>query len=194
MWIALHQCTCLLNVLYCTYENKIWTQTNILCPLIPTSMLFVFVFPTFNPAPWISTFTSSTINNFPLKEWPWPKKETRQSIRRTLCFDYENYNSGSACSTPFVSAPSSPGRGPLPGYFFSAPSSPMHHFLLVLRRCSVGQSEARFVFFFRWLWVTVKPWSCQSFDLLKRSIGRDGQVCWRSYMLQIRGDTNDWRD
>ncbi|KAG2324605.1 hypothetical protein Bca4012_039126 [Brassica carinata] len=36
---------------------------------------------------------------------------------------------GSACSTPFVSAPSSPGRGPPPGYFFSAPSSPMHFFL-----------------------------------------------------------------
>ncbi|KAF8117882.1 hypothetical protein N665_0008s0222 [Sinapis alba] len=35
----------------------------------------------------------------------------------------------SACSTPFVSAPSSPGRGPPPGYFFSAPSSPMHFFL-----------------------------------------------------------------
>ncbi|XP_010544983.1 PREDICTED: uncharacterized protein LOC104817469 [Tarenaya hassleriana] len=36
---------------------------------------------------------------------------------------------GSACSTPFVSAPSSPGRGPSPGYFFSAPASPMHFVL-----------------------------------------------------------------
>ncbi|KAG2258953.1 hypothetical protein Bca52824_078247 [Brassica carinata] len=36
---------------------------------------------------------------------------------------------GSACSTPFVSAPSSPGRDPPPGYFFSAPSSPIHFFL-----------------------------------------------------------------
>ncbi|ESQ43815.1 hypothetical protein EUTSA_v10006025mg [Eutrema salsugineum] len=43
---------------------------------------------------------------------------------------------GSACSTPFVSAPSSPGRGPPPGYFFSAPSSPMHFFL-----CSAAPSE-----------------------------------------------------
>ncbi|CAA7030513.1 unnamed protein product [Microthlaspi erraticum] len=43
---------------------------------------------------------------------------------------------GSACSTPFVSAPSSPGRGPPPGYFFSAPSSPMHFFL-----CSASSSE-----------------------------------------------------
>ncbi|XP_010559223.1 PREDICTED: uncharacterized protein LOC104827699 [Tarenaya hassleriana] len=36
---------------------------------------------------------------------------------------------GSACSTPFVSAPSSPGRDPSPGYFFSAPASPMHFVL-----------------------------------------------------------------
>ncbi|KAG4911297.1 hypothetical protein AAZX31_20G225000 [Glycine max] len=32
----------------------------------------------------------------------------------------------STCSTPYVSAPSSPGRGPLPGFFYSAPASPMH--------------------------------------------------------------------
>ncbi|KAF3521314.1 hypothetical protein F2Q69_00049745 [Brassica cretica] len=41
----------------------------------------------------------------------------------------DDLGSGSACSTPFVSAPSSPGRNPPPGYFFSAPSSPMHFFL-----------------------------------------------------------------
>ncbi|KFK35431.1 hypothetical protein AALP_AA5G283600 [Arabis alpina] len=45
----------------------------------------------------------------------------------------DDFGSGSACSTPFVSAPSSPGRGPPQappqGYFFSAPSSPMHFFL-----------------------------------------------------------------
>ncbi|CAA0828248.1 Protein of unknown function (DUF1645 [Striga hermonthica] len=34
----------------------------------------------------------------------------------------------SSCSTPFVSAPSSPGHGPS-GYFFSAPASPMHYLL-----------------------------------------------------------------
>lgn len=34
----------------------------------------------------------------------------------------------SACSTPYVSAPSSPGRGPT-GYYFSAPASPMHFVL-----------------------------------------------------------------
>lgn len=34
----------------------------------------------------------------------------------------------STCSTPFVSAPSSPGNGPS-GYFFSAPASPMHFLL-----------------------------------------------------------------
>ncbi|XP_022156495.1 uncharacterized protein LOC111023375 [Momordica charantia] len=32
----------------------------------------------------------------------------------------------SACSTPYVSAPSSPGRGPVSGFFYSAPASPMH--------------------------------------------------------------------
>ncbi|GLU16782.1 hypothetical protein SLE2022_331970 [Rubroshorea leprosula] len=36
----------------------------------------------------------------------------------------------SACSTPYVSAPSSPGRGTTPGYFYSAPASPMHFVLL----------------------------------------------------------------
>ncbi|KAF3574489.1 hypothetical protein F2Q69_00062481 [Brassica cretica] len=41
----------------------------------------------------------------------------------------DDLGSGSACSTPFVSAPSSPGRDPPPGYFFSAPSSPIHFFL-----------------------------------------------------------------
>ncbi|KAI3755034.1 hypothetical protein L1987_54827 [Smallanthus sonchifolius] len=39
----------------------------------------------------------------------------------------------SACSTPFVSAPSSPGRGPPTsyggGYFYSAPASPIHFML-----------------------------------------------------------------
>ncbi|KAF8401366.1 hypothetical protein HHK36_012302 [Tetracentron sinense] len=34
----------------------------------------------------------------------------------------------STCSTPYVSAPSSPGRGPS-GYYFSAPASPMHFVL-----------------------------------------------------------------
>ena len=37
----------------------------------------------------------------------------------------------SSCSTPFASAPSSPGRSPVfgGGYFFSAPASPIHHLL-----------------------------------------------------------------
>ncbi|PPS00253.1 hypothetical protein GOBAR_AA20417 [Gossypium barbadense] len=35
----------------------------------------------------------------------------------------------STCSSPYVSAPSSPGRGPTSGYFFSAPASPMHFIL-----------------------------------------------------------------
>ncbi|GLU07299.1 hypothetical protein SLE2022_242620 [Rubroshorea leprosula] len=36
----------------------------------------------------------------------------------------------SSCSTPYVSAPSSPGRDPTVGYFYSAPASPMHFMLL----------------------------------------------------------------
>ncbi|XP_021904412.1 uncharacterized protein LOC110819498 isoform X2 [Carica papaya] len=35
----------------------------------------------------------------------------------------------STCSTPYVSAPSSPGRGAPTGYFYSAPASPMHFML-----------------------------------------------------------------
>ncbi|KAK1354282.1 Neuroguidin like [Heracleum sosnowskyi] len=35
----------------------------------------------------------------------------------------------STCSTPYVSAPSSPGRNNPSGYFFSAPASPMHYVL-----------------------------------------------------------------
>ncbi|XP_068659955.1 uncharacterized protein [Aristolochia californica] len=35
----------------------------------------------------------------------------------------------SSCSTPYVSAPSSPGRGLSTGFFFSAPASPMHYVL-----------------------------------------------------------------
>ncbi|KAM1442652.1 hypothetical protein ACFX1T_010207 [Malus domestica] len=38
---------------------------------------------------------------------------------------FEDYDS--TCSTPYVSAPSSPGRsGPVSGFFYSAPASPMH--------------------------------------------------------------------
>ncbi|KAM7275863.1 hypothetical protein ACFE04_017729 [Oxalis oulophora] len=45
----------------------------------------------------------------------------------------------STCSTPYVSAPSSPGRGLPPshhGYFFSAPASPMHFVLSSSATCS----------------------------------------------------------
>ncbi|KAK7269416.1 hypothetical protein RIF29_22142 [Crotalaria pallida] len=38
---------------------------------------------------------------------------------------FEDYDS--TCSTPYVSAPSSPGRGPpMSGFYYSAPASPMH--------------------------------------------------------------------
>ncbi|XP_038975615.1 uncharacterized protein LOC120106662 [Phoenix dactylifera] len=46
----------------------------------------------------------------------------------------------SSCSTPYVSAPSSPGRsGVAGGYFFSAPTSPMHFIL-----SSAGSGGGRF--------------------------------------------------
>ena len=48
--------------------------------------------------------------------------ETSNSNNGDLFF--EDFDS--TCSTPYVSAPSSPGRGPLPGFFYSAPASPMH--------------------------------------------------------------------
>uniref|UniRef100_A0A0D9VT43 Uncharacterized protein n=1 Tax=Leersia perrieri TaxID=77586 RepID=A0A0D9VT43_9ORYZ len=46
----------------------------------------------------------------------------------------------SSCSTPFASAPSSPGRSPPigGGYFFSAPASPIHHLLLSSSSASSG--------------------------------------------------------
>jgi hypothetical protein len=52
----------------------------------------------------------------------------------------------STCSTPFASAPSSPGRSPAiygvggGGYFFSAPASPIHH-LLLSSSCSASAAQ-----------------------------------------------------
>ncbi|KAL0391154.1 UNVERIFIED_CONTAM: hypothetical protein Scaly_0472500 [Sesamum calycinum] len=50
----------------------------------------------------------------------------------------------STCSTPFVSAPSSPGHGPS-GYFFSAPASPMH-FLLSNAKTKASSTDYEPVF------------------------------------------------
>ncbi|XP_010268046.1 PREDICTED: uncharacterized protein LOC104605121 [Nelumbo nucifera] len=47
----------------------------------------------------------------------------------------------STCSTPYVSAPSSPGRGPN-GYFYSAPASPMH---FVLSSAPASSSASAFI-------------------------------------------------
>jgi hypothetical protein len=51
----------------------------------------------------------------------------------------------SSCSTPFASAPSSPGRpqalGGGGGYFFSAPASPIHH-LLLSTSCSASATPS----------------------------------------------------
>ncbi|KAK8588207.1 hypothetical protein V6N13_087152 [Hibiscus sabdariffa] len=65
-----------------------------------------------------------------------------QNLHNTQTSSSSSYNDGdhtetprfsedfdSTCSTPYVSAPSSPGRGPTSGYFFSAPASPMHFIL-----------------------------------------------------------------
>ncbi|XP_031288111.1 uncharacterized protein LOC116146805 [Pistacia vera] len=52
----------------------------------------------------------------------------------------------STCSTPYVSAPSSPGRGPVTtGYFFSAPASPMHFVLSSASSASRHPSESSFL-------------------------------------------------
>ncbi|PON48251.1 hypothetical protein PanWU01x14_239010 [Parasponia andersonii] len=52
---------------------------------------------------------------------------------------FEDFDS--ACSTPYVSAPSSPGRGPVSGFFYSAPASPMH-FVLASSSVSFAQSSS----------------------------------------------------
>ncbi|XP_059652326.1 uncharacterized protein LOC132299613 [Cornus florida] len=57
------------------------------------------------------------------------------------CFD----DIDSACSTPYVSAPSSPGRGPPlagAGFFYSAPASPMHFMLSSSPNSPSNASEA----------------------------------------------------
>lgn len=51
----------------------------------------------------------------------------------------------STCSTPFVSAPSSPGHAAPSGYFFSAPASPMH-FILSNEKHKSSSSEYEPVF------------------------------------------------
>ncbi|XP_051141627.1 uncharacterized protein LOC127258717 [Andrographis paniculata] len=51
----------------------------------------------------------------------------------------------SACSTPFVSAPSSPGHGPPCGYFFSAPASPTHFILTEKNQTQVYDYEPVFL-------------------------------------------------
>ncbi|MQL99119.1 hypothetical protein Taro_031841 [Colocasia esculenta] len=48
----------------------------------------------------------------------------------------------STCSTPYVSAPSSPGRSGPSGYFYSAPASPMHFVLSSSPYCCAGANDA----------------------------------------------------
>ncbi|KAG8370617.1 hypothetical protein BUALT_Bualt13G0002000 [Buddleja alternifolia] len=51
----------------------------------------------------------------------------------------------STCSTPFVSAPSSPRHAPS-GYFFSAPTSPMHSFIVSNQKSKPSSSDREPVF------------------------------------------------
>ncbi|KAF7805059.1 uncharacterized protein G2W53_044170 [Senna tora] len=53
---------------------------------------------------------------------------------------FEDFDS--TCSTPYVSAPSSPGRGPISGFFYSAPASPMHFALTSASLPSVQSSSS----------------------------------------------------
>ncbi|KAB1224758.1 hypothetical protein CJ030_MR1G028608 [Morella rubra] len=62
--------------------------------------------------------------------------ETRNTYESQLFFE----DIDSSCSTPYVSAPSSPGRGPVSGFFYSAPASPMH-FALSLAMTSTATAH-----------------------------------------------------
>ncbi|KAJ8572812.1 hypothetical protein K7X08_009323 [Anisodus acutangulus] len=65
-----------------------------------------------------ATTTSSTV--------PEPEPETGSVAESGMFSD----DIDSSCSTPYVSAPSSPGRGqPHSGFYYSAPASPMHFVL-----------------------------------------------------------------
>ncbi|KAK4378858.1 hypothetical protein RND71_000720 [Anisodus tanguticus] len=65
-----------------------------------------------------ATATSSTM--------PEPEPETGSGAESGMFSD----DIDSSCSTPYVSAPSSPGRGqPHSGFYYSAPASPMHFVL-----------------------------------------------------------------
>lgn len=69
---------------------------------------------------------------------PHPSEPDITSFKNGEPFDDEI---DSTCSTPYVSAPSSPGRGPT-GYFFSAPASPMHFVLSSAPSSSYSQQKS----------------------------------------------------
>lgn len=53
----------------------------------------------------------------------------------------DDIDNDSTCSTPYVSAPSSPGRGaPISGFYYSAPASPMHFILSNSAAMSINSS------------------------------------------------------
>lgn len=53
----------------------------------------------------------------------------------------DDIDNDSTCSTPYVSAPSSPGRGtPISGFYYSAPASPMHFILSTSAAMSMNSS------------------------------------------------------
>ncbi|XP_030544941.1 uncharacterized protein LOC115751270 isoform X2 [Rhodamnia argentea] len=76
--------------------------------------------------------------------------DRREEAQQLFFFDDGD---DSNCSTPFVSAPSSPGRssGPVAGYFYSAPASPMHFVLsasAMLAQPRASESSVSFEFEF----------------------------------------------
>ena len=68
-------------------------------------------------------------NFYPNSDPPNPTNATNDETQEPK-LSFEDFDS--TCSTPYVSAPSSPGRdGPvISGFFYSAPASPMHYFAL----------------------------------------------------------------
>lgn len=77
-------------------------------------------------------------NPEPKQDLPNPNNGETDDTHETQPFS-EDFDS--TCSTPYVSAPSSPGRGPVSGFFYSAPASPMH-FALASNSLCLAQSSS----------------------------------------------------
>ncbi|KAH7542975.1 hypothetical protein FEM48_Zijuj02G0132600 [Ziziphus jujuba var. spinosa] len=75
-------------------------------------------------------------NPEPKQDLPNPNNGETDDTHET----HEDFDS--TCSTPYVSAPSSPGRGPVSGFFYSAPASPMHFALASSSLCLAQSSSS----------------------------------------------------